>query len=100
MRTITITYDYDGDEQAWTGTCEAFINAVSSDPDAQGFSYQVAVADNGVSRVHWGRWDSADTLAHVQGQDYFKSFAERVRAFAGGPPNVVVAEVRDHTTNW
>lgn len=100
MRTITITYAYHGDEQAWTETCEAFINAVANDPDAEGFAYQVAVADDGVSRVHWGRWDSASTLAHVQAQAYFQSFSERVRAFAGGPPNVVVADIRDHTSNW
>ncbi|SMP17711.1 hypothetical protein [Shimia sagamensis] len=100
MRCITITYDYDGDDMVWVATCEAFINAVGNDPAAQGFSYQVAVADNGVTRIHWGRWDSEATLKHVQSQEYFATFAARVKEFADGAPNAVVATPRDHTSNW
>ena len=100
MRCITITYDYDGDDMVWVATCEAFINAVGSDPAAQGFSYQVAVADNGVTRVHWGRWDSDATLKHVQSQEYFATFAAKVKEFADGAPDAVVATLRDHTANW
>ncbi|GAA6180243.1 hypothetical protein NBRC116594_16810 [Shimia sp. NS0008-38b] len=100
MRSITITYDYDGDDMAWVGACEAFINAVGNDPQAQGFSYQVAVADNGLTRVHWGRWDSEATLRHVQAQEYFTTFAEKVRQFADGPPTTISADIRDHTANW
>ncbi len=100
MRCITITYDYDGDDMVWVATCEAFINAVANDPKAQGFSYQVAVADNGVTRIHWGRWDSEATLKHVQSQEYFATFAAKVKEFADGAPDAVVATPRDHTGNW
>ncbi len=73
MRGITITYDYDGPEQAWTSLTGAFIDALDADAALNGrFSYQVAVADNGKTRVHWGRWDSAETLAQVQAQDYLR----------------------------
>jgi quinol monooxygenase YgiN len=60
----------------------------------------VAVADNGVTRVHWGRWDSEATLKHVQSQEYFATFAAKVKEFADGPPEAVVATPRDHTGNW
>ena len=34
-----------------------------------------------------GRWDSEETLTHLQSQDFFKAFAAKVGEFAGGPPN-------------
>jgi hypothetical protein len=84
MRAITITYAYSGDEDAWTQAIGTFISAIDNDPQAAGrFTYQVAVADDGVTRFHWGRWDTPETLAHVQSQEYFKAFAGHVRAFAG-----------------
>lgn len=101
MRGITITYTFDGDETEWETTTSAFISAIDSDPDAAGkFTYQVAVADDGVSRIHWGRWDSAETLAHVQAQPYFKTFAAKVREFAGGAPNATGHDVKGKSTGW
>lgn len=101
MRGITITYRYDGDEADWQTTTDAFIAAIDADPQASGkFTYQVAVADDGVSRFHWGRWDSAETLAHVQAQPYFKTFAAKVRAFADGAPNATGHDIKAKTNGW
>ncbi|MGR3760784.1 hypothetical protein ACUXV3_11735 [Roseobacteraceae bacterium NS-SX3] len=101
MRGITITYAYSGDEDAWRQATSAFIAAVGADLKAAGkFTYQVAVADDGETRVHWGRWDSAETLAHVQSQDYFKTFAERVKEFAGGAPKATGHDIADKTAGW
>lgn len=101
MRGITITYSFDGDEADWQATTDAFVAAIDADPEVAGkFSYQVAVADDGKSRFHWGRWDSQDTLAHVQSQPYFKAFAEKVREFAGGAPVATGHDVRGKTADW
>lgn len=101
MRSITITYEYSGDEVAWRATIDEFIAALNGDSvAAEKFSYQVAVADNGTTRIHWGRWDSADTLAHVQGQEYFKTFAGKVRDFSGGTPLNTGADIVTKTSNW
>lgn len=101
MRGITITYEYDGDEQAWRAAMQTFISAIDDDPAVAGkFNYQVAVADDGKTRIHWGRWDSAETLTHVQSQDYFKSFAGEVQEFAGGVPQNTGADVALKTTGW
>lgn len=101
MRCITITYKYAGDEAAWNNVTSGFINAVESDPKAAGkFTYQVAVADDGETRIHWGRWDSAQTLTHVQSQDYFKTFATAVRNFAGGAPVATGADVVSKSPDW
>jgi len=101
MRTITIRYDYSGPEADWQAATVAFIDAIDKDPEIPGtFTYQVAVADNGTSRVHWGRWDSAETLAHVQAQDYFKTFAARIGEFAGGAQIAFQAEVANLTRGW
>lgn len=97
MRCITITYEYDGDDMVWLGACEAFINAVTHDPLAQGFSYQVAVADDEITRIHWGRWDNDAALKHVQSQDYFKTFVEKLEQLSEGRITRWVADVRDHT---
>lgn len=95
MRNITITYDYSGEEAPWRTAVSTFIEALDADPGAANFSYQVSVADNGVRRIHWGRWDHQDTLTHVQAQDYFKVFAAKVSEFSGGnhqptPANLIV----------
>jgi len=57
------------------------------------FNYQVSVADDGKMRVHWGRWDSAETLAHVLSQNYFKTFAAQAASFSDGGPSVTSANV-------
>ncbi len=88
MNGILIQYDYDGDEGAWLAAVEDFVAAIDDDPVLRGrFSYRVNVAADGVSRVHVGRWDSEETLTHLQSQDFFKAFAAKVGEFAGGPPN-------------
>jgi len=86
---ILIQYDYDGDESAWQTAVEGFVTAIDADPDLRGkFSYRVNTAADGVGRVHVGRWDKEETLAHLQAQDFFKQFAAKVGEFAGGSPNV------------
>lgn len=100
MRSITITYEYDGEEAPWRTTIDGFIQALNQDPDAQGFSYQVAVADDGLRRIHWGRWDATETLKHVQSQDYFKTFAAKVQGFAAEGPAATGADIVTRTDNW
>ncbi|MGH1463733.1 MAG: hypothetical protein ACRBBQ_00085 [Cognatishimia sp.] len=100
MRSITIRYEYDGDEAPWHDAMHAFITALNNDPAAQNFNYQVTVAEDGITRLHWGRWDSAETLAHVQSQDYFKAFAAKVKGFADGVPNNTVTNLTLKTANW
>ncbi|WP_421702618.1 hypothetical protein [Aliiroseovarius sp.] len=101
MRAITITYAYSGDEDAWKQAIGDFISAIDKDPQAAGkFTYQVAVADDGVTRFHWGRWDTPETLAHVQSQDYFKTFAGHVKGFAGGAPQNTGHDVVMKTGGW
>ncbi|MEP2531135.1 hypothetical protein [Shimia sp.] len=100
MRSITITYQYDGDELVWQQAIDGFVNALDADPDAARFSYQVAVADDGVTRIHWGRWDTPETLEHVHAQAYFKTFAAKVTEFSGGARNVTGADIKTRTANW
>ncbi len=101
MRCITITYDYDGPEEAWTSLTGAFLAALDADKALAGkFTYQIAVADNGKSRVHWGRWDSEETLAKVQSQAYFKVFAAGLRELASDPPTTLGANVAGKTAGW
>ena len=46
MRSITITYQYDGDEETWRAAIDDFVGALNADPViADKFAYQVAVAD-------------------------------------------------------
>lgn len=99
MRGITISYDYSGDEAPWRAAIEDFISALDADPAATNFTYQVSVADNGISRIHWGRWDNQDTLTHVQSQDYFKTFAAKVGEFSGGSHKPVPANLALKTAN-
>lgn len=101
MRGITITYTYSGDEDAWRQVTSDFIAAIGADPEAAGrFTYQVAVADDGETRIHWGRWDNAETLSHVQSQDYFKTFAARIKEFAGGAPQAIGHDIMGRTGGW
>ncbi len=101
MRCITINYRYDGPEDEWRRAIDDFIAALDGDAEVAGrFNYQVATADDGVSRVHWGRWDSAETLKTMQSREYFRVFSERVRDFAGGPPQTLGAEVVLKTKAW
>ena len=101
MRCITITYRYSGDEKLWRETVEAFIAAIEGDPAVSGkFTYQVATADDGETRIHWGRWDSAETLQALQSQPYFKVFAQAVKGFAGGAPSATGADVAVKSTGW
>lgn len=101
MRSITITYQYDGDEAEWRAAIDGFINALNADAAiSDKFSYQVAVADDGKTRIHWGRWDTAETLKHVQSQDYFATFAGKVREFSGGAPSNTGADIVTRTANW
>lgn len=82
---ICITYDFSGNEAEWAQTCNAFLDALAADPRAStGFTYSINKAKSGNGRIHIGRWDSAETLAHVQSQDYFGAFAAAVKSF-GGP---------------
>jgi hypothetical protein len=100
MRSITITYEYAGEQGPWQDAIDAFIDALNADPKAVRFSYQVAVADNGTTRIHWGRWDTPETLAHVQSQEYFATFAAKVREFSGGTPVNTGADIAARTGNW
>lgn len=101
MRGITITYQYTGDEAEWKATIAAFVAAINADPRAKGrFTYQVAVADDGKTRIHWGRWDDAETLAHVQAQSYFKSFAPKVKDFAKGELSATAHDILEKTSGW
>ena len=85
---ILIQYDYDGDEGEWMAAVEGFVAAIDADPALRGkFSYRTNIAADGVGRVHVGRWDDEETLAHLQAQEFFKQFAAKVGEFAGGAPN-------------
>lgn len=101
MRGITITYTYSGDEAIWQTVIDTFVSALDSDTDLKGrFAYQVAIADDGETRIHWGRWDSPETLAHVQAQPYFSEFAAKVKEFAGGAPKATGHDIAAKTSNW
>jgi hypothetical protein len=79
---ICITYNFTGDEAEWESVCQAFLDAIASDSAAaRRFSYSINKAKSGNGRVHIGRWDTAETLAHVQSQVYFKTFAANVQRF-------------------
>jgi quinol monooxygenase YgiN len=82
---ILIQYNYEGDEATWKAAVTEFVSNIDADPALSGkFSYQVNIAADGKGRVHVGRWDNEDTLAHLQSQDFFKAFAQKVGEFAGG----------------
>lgn len=99
MRSITIRYVYAGDEAAWKSAIDDFIGAIDADPAVKGrFTYQVAVADDGVTRIHWGSWDSPATLEAVQSQDYFQAFTAAIQDFAGDTLTTVGADVLGRTS--
>lgn len=101
MRSITITYEYSGDESIWRAAVDAFISALDADAAISAkFSYQVSVADNGSTRIHWGRWDNADTLAHMQSQAYFKTFAGKLRELSAGTLATTGTDIVTKTANW
>ena len=101
MRGITVTYSYDGDEAAWRQVISDFLQAVAEDSRLAGrFLYQVAVADDGKTRFHWGRWDSPETLAHLQAQPFFATFAARIREFAGGVPRSTGHDTAFRSAGW
>ncbi|NRB16187.1 MAG: hypothetical protein HRU33_01085 [Rhodobacteraceae bacterium] len=101
MRGITISYKYSGDEAPWQSAMAVFITAINNDPVVAGkFTYQVAIADDKETRVHWGRWDKAETLAHLQAQGYFKTFAGQVRGFAGGAPSAKPHDIAFKSSGW
>ena len=86
---ILIQYNYEGDEAAWKAAVSEFVTNIDADPKLRGnFSYRVNIAADGIGRVHVGRWDSEDVLAHLQSQDFFKTFAQKVGEFAGGAQQV------------
>jgi len=101
MRTITIRYKYSGPEDAWNSAMSDFISSIDGDEAVAGkFTYQVSTADDGESRIHWGRWDSDETLKALQSTEYFKAFAEKVKEFSGGPPDNIAANVKHKTGGW
>lgn len=101
MRSITITYQYDGPEADWRETVETFVAAVNADNRISGrFVYQIAVADDGITRIHWGRWDTPETLKTMQGSDYFKTFAAKLHAIAGDSLKNTGADVALRTEGW
>ena len=84
MGGLLIEYRYDGDEAIWSQAIEAFLKGIAADPKlASGLRYHVFVKEDGRSRVHVPSWDSEVTLAHLQAQDFFKTFATAVKGFAG-----------------
>lgn len=85
MDALHIEYEYSGDEAAWSETIQTFLRAIAADRRLAGaLRYHVFVKLDGRTRVHVPSWDNAETLAHLQGQDYFKTFAAAVQKAAGG----------------
>jgi quinol monooxygenase YgiN len=84
MYGITITYVLSGDEAAWRKAVDAFVDSVNHDNEVSGrFHYHVFSSREGNEKVHWGMWDSPETLQKVQSREYFKTFASAVRKFGG-----------------
>lgn len=101
MRGITITYTYSGDEGQWRSAIDTFLTAIDADTRLTGrFTYQVAVADDGSTRIHWGRWDEKATVDHLQAQPFFKTFAGHVKAFAGDSLRNTPHDVVTKTSGW
>ncbi len=82
---IVIEYEFKGDEDAWRAACDGFVKSIDEDPALRGkFSYRVTKHVEGNGRTHIGRWDRAETLAHLQDQTFFKEFAAALQGFADG----------------
>ena len=101
MRCITITYKYAGDEAVCFNVNLIRFENRSRHPTRAGkFTYPSWTRNRRkcIWRVLF--WDSAQTLAHVQSQDYFKTFAPAVRDFAGGAPVATGADVVSKSPDW
>jgi hypothetical protein len=84
MHGLLIEYEYNGDEAAWADAIQTFCRNIAADPRlASGLRYHVFVRADGRSRVHVPSWDNELTLAHLQSQEFFKTFAAAVKRFAG-----------------
>ena len=84
MYGITIFYDYSGDEDAWEKAISEFIAALDGDGEIAGkFHYRVNKAREGNRRIHWGWWDTPETVAKMQSRDYFKTFSASLKQLAG-----------------
>ena len=98
MYGIVIQYDFSGNETEWQEAVDAFVDSIDGDPRLQGrFSYQVNVRADGGGRIHIGQWDEPETLAHLQQQDFFKTFASKVQDFGGDSLNATRFERRAET---
>lgn len=84
MGTQVISYEFSGNEKIWRAAIDTFLLAVATDPVlADGFSYDVYIAEEGGRRMHIPRWRDDDVLAHLQTQPFFGEFAAAVKEFAG-----------------
>ncbi len=101
MRSITMRYEYSGPEDEWRAVVGAFIETIDADADVAGkLTCQVAVADDGKSRIHLGRWSSQETLRTMQLREYFARFSDGLRRLIGGQPSNTSTEVVMKTTGW
>ncbi len=84
MHEISIRYEFSGNETEWEAAISAFIAAVNNDAEIAGkFHYRVNKAKEGNQRIHWGWWDTPETVQTLQSRDYFKAFAATLKGFAG-----------------
>ena len=84
MDGILIQYEFNGDENLWKSTTDAFIKAIGDDPELKGkFNYSVFKTSEPTKRVHVGRWDSNQTLETLKSRAFFKSFTEAMQGLAG-----------------
>jgi quinol monooxygenase YgiN len=84
MYGITISYALSGDEADWREAVDTFVDSLNHDDEIRGrFHYHVFSSKEGSEKVHWGLWDSPETLQIVQSRDYFRTFAAAVRKFGG-----------------
>jgi hypothetical protein len=82
---IIIEYDYQGDEDTWETAIDTFLDNIGKDSRLSGrFSYTVCKKPEGNGRMHIGRWDVPETVAHLQSQRFFKTFSEAVQNFGSG----------------
>lgn len=80
MLGIVIEYDFSRDKAEWEAAADAFVQAIDADPRLQGrFSCQVNIKGDGPGRLHIGRRDQAETLAHLQQQEFLGPSRPRSR---------------------
>ncbi len=95
---IVIEYDFSGDETEWREAVDTFIGQINTDERLRGrFDYQVTMRADGEGRIHIGQWDDEETLAHLQSQPFFATFAGKIKEFAGGPPKATKFETISRT---